>query len=75
MTVVSGSATLRPAAIIWRAARDGVAHGHRRGDTRTGCGARILDERLAWPRTSWCAPCVGAFAPASEGEQREAFGR
>lgn len=52
--------TLRPgrSAPLWRAAADRVAHAHRRGELRTACGERIVEERFAWPAGSKCPDCL-----------------
>lgn len=55
------TATPRPSPIIWRAGADEIAHAHRRGDLRTGCGERIVDERYARTSHGRCPRCLDAF--------------
>lgn len=65
---MAATATLRPgrSTPIWRAGRDTVAHAHQRGDLRTACGQRIVDERLAWPAGSKCPDCLAAVGLSFE---------
>lgn len=69
--------TIRPARLVWRAGRDGVAHASRAGAFRTLCDLFAVDERLGWPEQRRCMGCsalVDEIFPPSEGEQRAAWG-
>lgn len=46
----------------WISAKDGVAHAVHRGGREYLCGRRLIDERLAWPRTSKCDTCESVVA-------------
>lgn len=46
--------------LIRVAARDGIEHANRPGNSRTLCGARALDQRYSWPRTTRCPVCLAA---------------
>lgn len=43
--------------LIRRAGPDQIGHLHRKGDLRTLCGLRIVNERQAWPWTIHCHEC------------------
>jgi len=42
----------------WLAGRDRVAHASLRGQIRTFCGERVVDERFAWPEQRRCRGCL-----------------
>lgn len=47
--------------LTWRAGKDGVGHALATPRAlRAVCGARPVDERLAWPMTSKCGDCLAA---------------
>lgn len=46
--------------IRWTASRDGIAHAHRPGSTRTACGLPAIAERFAWPPATRCPACLEA---------------
>jgi hypothetical protein len=46
----------------WLAGRDRVAHASVRGQIRTLCGERVVDERFAWPKIRNCMGCTSLVA-------------
>jgi hypothetical protein len=46
--------------IRWRAGTDQIDHAYRKGELRTLCGLRIIEERKAWPPTIKCHECIAA---------------
>lgn len=69
--------TATVARVRWLAGKEGLAHAHRGSKpARTVCGWPAVDERFAWPAKARCDLCQAAVvAEASEGEQREIWGK
>jgi hypothetical protein len=42
----------------WRAGTDQIDHAYRKGELRTLCGLRIIEERRSWPPTIKCHECI-----------------